>query len=245
MQHSQNAKTSCCAHYIGAIVAIKVEIDNQLITAKKEWNVLWKSETMKGSMIECPTHFEQTEPKAPRKMKKFACDITHCHYCGELDEEDELNKCKKCSSVYHQNSVFVKRIDKEMADKNQCDICRENGVIRLNSPVLAKVNFHFWLGITRKWDDYPNKKESIVPLNKVVHLTTKYFKMPRKEEEKKLWEDAVAKFKSRGEFPKEMQQPNSSKRQMLWKNEGWSSAEEKMMLTKGKKIKCSAFRGDM
>ena len=46
-------------------------------------------------------------------------------------------------------------------------------------------------------------------------------------------------------FQKEMQQPNSSKRQMLWKNEGWSSAEEKMMLTKGKKIKCSAFRGDM
>ncbi|EFO85538.1 hypothetical protein CRE_29121 [Caenorhabditis remanei] len=194
----------------------------------------------------------------PECQNKLLCPLHWCYSCNKsghrqsaaiekvertLEERDDGGKM--CPRVHHQNRVFVKRIDKEMADKNQCDICRENRVIRVNSPVLAKVNFHFWLGITRKWDDYPNKKESIVPLNKVVHLTTKYFKMPRKEEEKKLWEDAVAKFKSRGEFPKEMQQPNSSKRQMLWKNEGWSSAEEKMMLTKGKKIKCSAFRGDM
>ncbi|KAF1755585.1 hypothetical protein GCK72_012035 [Caenorhabditis remanei] len=194
--------------------------DTCIPCGSKEWEVLWKDEMMEESMLECPTHFEQKETKAPEKMKKFACDITHCHYCGESEEEDELTKCKKCPRVYHQNCVFVKRIDGEMADKNQCDVCRENGVIRQNTPVLAKFNLHFWLGITRKWDDYPHKidhksgmivvewldkkgkgQKSIVPLNQVVHLTTKYLKMARGEEERKQWEDAVAKFKSREEFP--------------------------------------------
>ncbi|EFP03786.1 hypothetical protein CRE_28789 [Caenorhabditis remanei] len=192
-----------------------------LPSGSKVYQVEWNDDQLeKARMIKCPSH--PTPKQWKHVEKQFPQAITVCHKCAESNKKYPLVDCKTCPRVFHSRCIPIKKVDEQTIDKERCDFCLENGVIRVNSPVLVKYGHRFYLGLTRPSSLYPKKEEakltkigmsvvqwplnkntmSVVPIKNMVQLDKNYLKMAKNLNERNEWKKQIDEFKKREEFPK-------------------------------------------